>query len=62
MKSMIDPRRNYPGNHAESVAMRGLSQHDSGLALPEEPVFGLGAGPPAGYLSETGIDPIPPYL
>jgi hypothetical protein len=62
VKSMIDPRRNSPGDHAESVAMRGLSQHYSGLALPEEPVFGLGAGPPAVYLSETGIDPIPPCL
>jgi hypothetical protein len=40
--------------------MRRLSQHYSGLTLPEAPVFGLGTGAAEVYLSEPGIDPIPP--
>ena len=54
---MIEPYASFPGDHCGSVAMRGLLHHYCGLSLPEEAVFGLGAGAAAVYLSGPAMDP-----
>ena len=59
MKTLIEGYRNHPGEHCGSVAMRGLLEHYCGLELPEDAVFGLGAGLETGYLpvplKESGV-------
>ncbi len=57
MQTMIEGYRSYPGEHCGSVAMRGLLHHYCGLELPENAVFGLGAGLDSVYLSGPGMDP-----
>jgi hypothetical protein len=57
MKTMIEDYRNYPGEHCGSVAMRGLLGFYCGLELPEDVVFGLGAGVDCAYLSLPGMSP-----
>lgn len=44
MKHMIEGYQSFPGDHCGSVAMRGLIAHYHGLHLPEDVIFGLGAG------------------
>jgi hypothetical protein len=57
MKTLIDSYQSFPGEHCGSVAMRGLLHHYCGLDLPEDVVFGLGAGLDSVYLSAPGMDP-----
>ncbi|MCG8590329.1 MAG: BtrH N-terminal domain-containing protein [Proteobacteria bacterium] len=57
MKTLIDGYRNFPGEHCGSVAMRGLLNHYCQLELPEEVVFGLGAGLGCMFVSMPGADP-----
>jgi hypothetical protein len=57
VKTLIESYRNHPGEHCGSVAMRGLLEHYCGLQLPENVVFGLGAGLDCGYLQLPGMDP-----
>ena len=57
MRHLLEPYEIFPGDHCGSVAMRGLLYHYSGLALPEEAIFGLGAGTAAVYMSGPGLDP-----
>ncbi len=51
MKASIEGYRGFPGEHCGSVAMRGLLAHYCGLELPEDVVFGLGAGVDCMYMS-----------
>lgn len=44
MRHRIEGYRSFPGEHCGSVAMRGLLAHYCGPELPEDVVFGLGAG------------------
>ena len=57
MKTRIEGYRNFPGEHCGSVAMRSLIHHCCGLELPEDVVFGLGAGIDAMYLTAPGMSP-----
>lgn len=57
MKTLIEGYRNHPGEHCGSVAMRSLLEHYCGLELPEDVVFGLGAGLESGYLPMPGMQP-----
>lgn len=57
MRTLISSYRSFPGEHCGSVAMRGLLHHYCGLDLPEDVVFGLGAGLGAAYLSLPGASP-----
>jgi hypothetical protein len=57
MQTLITRYRNFPGEHCGSVAMRGLLHHYCGVDLPEDVVFGLGAGVGAMYLSSLSTSP-----
>ena len=57
MQTMIEGYRNYPGEHCGSVAMRGLLDFYCGLELPEDVLFGLGAGLDSSYLCVPGMSP-----
>jgi hypothetical protein len=57
MQTMIEGYRNHPGEHCGSVAMRGLLEFYCQLELPEDVLFGLGAGVDSTYLSVPGTTP-----
>jgi hypothetical protein len=57
LKTLIEDYHNHPGEHCGSVAMRSLLEHYCDLDLPEDAVFGLGAGLGCGYLDLPGMDP-----
>jgi len=57
MQARITDYRNFPGEHCGSVAMRSLLHHYCGLALPEDVVFGLGAGLDCAVLALPGMSP-----
>jgi hypothetical protein len=57
MKTLIEGYRNHPGEHCGSVAMRSLLEHYCGLELPEDVVFGLGAGAATVYMELPGNQP-----
>jgi hypothetical protein len=57
MRTLITGYRSFPGEHCGSVAMRGLLNHYCGLELPEDVVFGLGAGLGVMYLSVPALIP-----
>jgi hypothetical protein len=57
VKTLIEGYRNHPGEHCGSVAMRGLLEYYCGLELPENVVFGLGAGVDCVYLPMPGMEP-----
>ena len=57
MKTLIEGYRNHPGEHCGSVAMRSLLEHYCALRLPEDVVFGLGAGVATVYLEMPGMQP-----
>ncbi len=58
MRHMIDGFQIFPGEHCGSVAMRGLLAHYSGLELPEDVVFGLGAGVDCMVMPMPGLGPV----
>lgn len=55
MRHRIEGYRSFPGEHCGSVAMRGLLAHYCGLELPEDVVFGLGAGLDCMYMPMPGV-------
>jgi len=55
MRHRIEGYRNFPGEHCGSVAMRGLLAHYCDLELPEDVVFGLGAGLDCMYMPVPGV-------
>ena len=57
MQTLIEGYRNYPGEHCGSVAMRGLLGFYCGLELPEDVLFGLGAGVDSAYICVPGTNP-----
>jgi hypothetical protein len=57
MQTLITGYKSFPGEHCGSVAMRGLLHHYCGLDLPEDVVFGLGAGLGVMYLSVPALIP-----
>jgi len=57
MQTLIEGYRIFPGEHCGSTAMRGLLNHFCDLELPEDVVFGLGAGLECVYLSIPGMNP-----
>jgi hypothetical protein len=57
MKAMVDGYRNAPGEHCGSVAMRSLLRHYCHIDLPENVVFGLGAGLDCVYLEMPEAKP-----
>ena len=57
MQTLIEGYRNYPGEHCGSVAMRGLLGFYCGLELPEDVLFGLGAGVDSAYICVPGMSP-----
>lgn len=58
MRTRIEGYRSFPGEHCGSVAMRGLIHHYCGLELPENALFGLGAGLDGMFLSTPEITAI----
>jgi len=57
MKTLIETYRSRPGEHCGSVAMRSLLEHYCGLELPEDAVFGLGAGLDCVLVSGPTLNP-----
>jgi hypothetical protein len=57
VQTRITGYRSFPGEHCGSVAMRGLLHHYCGLDLPEDVVFGLGAGLGVMLLASPAMSP-----
>ena len=52
MRKIIEDYRIRPGEHCGSASMRGLLAFYCGLELPEDAVFGLGAGLGSGFIDQ----------
>ncbi|MEM9175416.1 MAG: BtrH N-terminal domain-containing protein [Myxococcota bacterium] len=52
MRKVIDDYRIHPGEHCGSASMRGLLEYYCDLRLPEDAVFGLGAGIGSGFIDQ----------
>lgn len=50
MRHLIEDYRIHPGEHCGSASMRGLLDFYCDLSLPEDAVFGLGAGLSSGFI------------
>jgi len=50
VRKVIDDYRIRPGEHCGSASMRSLLEHYCDLELPEDAVFGLGAGLESGFI------------
>ncbi len=54
MRHVIEDYRIRPGEHCGSASMRGLLEYYCDLSLPEDVVFGLGAGLAGGFIDLRG--------